>query len=269
VRYVINTHWHDDHIRGNQVYREAFPGVDFIGQASMRDYLPGQGAVNRKSFLTGAPQFLKTLKQLLATGKSITGAALTEEERTSIASDTSLAGYVLHDGASAEPVLPTITVNDRLTLYRGNRVIDIRHFGSGHTAADLVVYLPKEGIAITGDLVVYPIPLVGNPQSHIAEWSATLDSVIGLKASTIVPGHGPILRDDSYLRTLSAMFASIAKQTKDAVARGDSLPQVRRSVNLSEFKQKLAGDSPVRKVLFDNYVAGPSIGAAYSEAGGK
>jgi hypothetical protein len=65
------------------------------------------------------------------------------------------------------------------------------------------------------------------------------------------------------------MFASIAKQTKDAVARGDSLPQVRRSVNLSEFKQKLAGDSPVRKVLFDNYVAGPSIGAAYSEAGGK
>src|SRR5262245_54260088 len=37
VRYVINTHYHDDHIRGNQVYRDAFPGADFIGSAFSRD----------------------------------------------------------------------------------------------------------------------------------------------------------------------------------------------------------------------------------------
>src|SRR5262245_19853839 len=39
VRYVINTHWHEDHIIGNQVWREAFPGVDFIGHASaLKDF---------------------------------------------------------------------------------------------------------------------------------------------------------------------------------------------------------------------------------------
>src|SRR5262245_48498248 len=37
VSHVINTHWHDDHIIGNQVYREAFPDAQFIGQATMRD----------------------------------------------------------------------------------------------------------------------------------------------------------------------------------------------------------------------------------------
>lgn len=142
VRYVINTHWHDDHIRGNKVYRDAYPGVEFIGQSTMREYLWGHGAVNRKNFLAGAPQFLKTLKQLLATGKSLSGAALTDEERVSMASDTLLAGYVLRDGANAEAILPSITVNDRLTLFRGNRVIDILHLGSGHTSADLVVHLP-------------------------------------------------------------------------------------------------------------------------------
>src|SRR6478672_8894632 len=36
VRYVINTHWHDDHIRGNKGYRDAYPGVEFIGQSTMR-----------------------------------------------------------------------------------------------------------------------------------------------------------------------------------------------------------------------------------------
>jgi len=269
VRYVINTHWHDDHIRGNKVYRDAFPGVEFIGQATMREYLPGQGATNRKNFLTGAPQFLQMLKQSLAAGKSLTGGPLSDEERIALASDTSLAGYVLRDGATAEAILPTITVEERLTLYRGKRVIDIRHLGNGHTSADLVVHLPNEGIVITGDLVVYPIPFVGNPQSHIADWSGTLDRVIALNAKTIVPGHGPVLHDDSYLKTLSEMFASITKQTKEAVARGDTLAQVMKSVNLSDFKQRLAGESIVRKLLFGNYVVGPSIGAAYAEAGGK
>jgi glyoxylase-like metal-dependent hydrolase (beta-lactamase superfamily II) len=36
ARYVINTHWHDDHIIGNQVYRDAFPGVEFIAHENTR-----------------------------------------------------------------------------------------------------------------------------------------------------------------------------------------------------------------------------------------
>lgn len=47
VKYVINTHWHDDHIMGNQVFRDAFPGVEFIGHANTRDYLPVTGLNNR------------------------------------------------------------------------------------------------------------------------------------------------------------------------------------------------------------------------------
>src|SRR5450432_103359 len=39
VRYVVNTHWHDDHIVGNQVYRDAYPGVDFIAHINVRPYL--------------------------------------------------------------------------------------------------------------------------------------------------------------------------------------------------------------------------------------
>lgn len=266
VKYVINTHYHDDHIRGNQVYRAAFPGVEFIAHTFAREYLPQQGAVNRKNFLADAPKFLDELKGLLAKSKNLLGGDLTAEERTSLESDIRLAELALSEGSIAQTVLPTVTVKDRLTLHRGSRVVDILHLGSGHTAADLVVHLPQEGILITGDLVVWPVPLVGNPQSHIGEWAETLDKLRALHPSIIVPGHGPVLRDDSYLKTLSAMFASISKQTAAAVARGETLEQARKSVSLTEFRQQLAGDSPVRKLLFGNYVAFPAMAAAYEEA---
>jgi cyclase len=269
VRYVINTHYHDDHIRGNQVYREAFPNVEFIAHAYSRDYLPNQGASNRKAFLEGAPKFAAQIKEHLEKNESLFGGAMSDEERQSSQSDIRLVELVLSEGSVAQTILPTITVEDRLTLYRGSRRIDILHLGSGHTAADLVVHLPKEGIVITGDLVVWPVPLVGNPQSHIAEWAATLDKLRALNPAVIVPGHGQVLRDDSYLKTLSEMFASIKQQVEASVAKGETLEQAQKSVNLTEFRNRLAGDSKVRRALFANYVAYPAIAAAYGEASAK
>ena len=269
VRTVVNTHYHDDHIRGNQVYRDAFPGVAFIAHAFAREYLPGEGAANRKNFLESAPPFVTQLRGMLKDGKSLIGSALTVEERASMASDIELASLVLRDGAAAETVLPTVAVTDRLRLQRGHRTIDILHLGNGHTAADLVVHLPQERIVITGDLVVWPVPLVGDPQSRVSEWSATLDAIRALKPAAIVPGHGPVMRDDRYLATLSGMFASISRQAREAVARGESLEAARKSVNLVDFHAQLAGESRVRQLLFTSYVARPAVSAAWREAGGR
>src|SRR6185436_14515802 len=165
-------------------------------------------------------------------------------------------------------VLPTITVRDRLTLERGTRIIDILHLGSGHTAADLVVHLPRERIVATGDLVVFPVPLVGDPQSHIAEWGATLGRLRALNAATIVPGHGPILRDDAHIRRVEEMFASIATQAEAAVRAGDTGDAARRRVDLQPWREGLAGDSPVRRALFSMYVAQPAVSAALRQAAG-
>jgi len=269
VRYVINTHYHDDHIRGNQVYREAFSGVDFVAHSFAKTYLPGEGAANRKNFLEGAPQFLNQLRDLLKDGRSLRGGAITGEERISMTSDGELAGFVLADGATAEAVLPTIAVDDHLTLQSGKRTVEIRHLGAAHTAADLVVWLPGDGIIATGDIVVSPVPLVGDPQSHVGAWATTLQKIRSLRPSIIVPGHGPVLRDDAYLATLAGMFQSISAQTAAVVKRNGSLDDARKTVNLDEYRAKIAGDSAVRQILFANYVAGPGIGAAFRENGGK
>ena len=266
VKYVINTHWHDDHIKGNQIFREAFPGVEFIAHADMRENMANQGAVNRKQFLEGAPPVVAQMRSLLETNRNFRGGPLTAEERESYTSDIKLADMAISGAPEAVTVLPTITLEERLTLYRGTRIIDIRHLGKGHTSGDIVVHLPKEGILITGDLVVWPVPLVGNPQSHIGDWAVTLEKLIGLGPNTIVPGHGPVMQDVSYLKLMAAMFTSINRQVDAAIARGETLEQARKSVDLDEFRKQMAGDSTVRKALFNGYVVSPGIAAAFREA---
>lgn len=271
VKYVINTHWHDDHIMGNQVYRDAFPGVEFIAHANTREYLPTTGLTNRKQAMSeqGYPGFIAALKNRLEKNESVFGGPMNEEERTTLASDIKIAEQYMAENPGVQIVLPTITLEHQMTLYRGSRTIDIRYLGRGHTSGDIVVYLPKEGIVIAGDLVIWPVPYVGNPQSHPGDWSATLEKLIDLHPAIIIPGHGPVLRDDSYLKLMSRLFSSIKQQIEVAVARGETLEQTRKSVNLDEFQKLFAGDSRMRRLIFVNYVTGPAIEAAYRDASAK
>jgi glyoxylase-like metal-dependent hydrolase (beta-lactamase superfamily II) len=152
VKYVINTHWHDDHIIGNQVYREAFPNVEFIGHASTLEDRPTVGETNRQQMLTSGKGYAAQLRNMVEQNKSLAGTAITEEERINYLSDIAWLERAFAEAPNVKIILPTLTVEDRLTLHRGARTIDIRHLGRGHTGADLIVHLPKEGILITGDL---------------------------------------------------------------------------------------------------------------------
>jgi glyoxylase-like metal-dependent hydrolase (beta-lactamase superfamily II) len=268
VKYVISTHWHDDHIVGNQVWREAFPGVEFIGHASALKDRPTIGAANRRGMLEGGKAYAARLRGLVEQNKSLTGAPITEEERVNYLGDVAWLERALSEAPGVQIILPTLTVEDRLTLHRGDRAIDIRHLGRGHTGADLIVHLPNEGVLITGDLVVWPIPLIGST-SYPAAYSATIEKLLTLPAKIIVPGHGPVMRDQEYIKLQSRLLISLKEQTAAAVARGETLEQTRKSVDLTEFRRLLAGDSTLKRILFGDYVSGAGVAAAFREAAVK
>jgi glyoxylase-like metal-dependent hydrolase (beta-lactamase superfamily II) len=271
VKYVVNTHWHDDHIMGNRVLRDAFPDAQFIAHANTRDYLPATGLSNRKQAMSeqGYPGFIAALKNRLAKNESVFGGPMNEEERTTYQGDIKLAERYMAENAATEIVLPTITFNEGLTLYSGKRTIEIRYLGRGHTSGDILVYLPNERIVVAGDLVMSPVPYLGSPQSHPGDWGRTLEKLLALDPVIVVPGHGPVLRDISYVKSLVKLFANIDQQVKAAVARGETLEQTRKSVNLDEFQKLFAGDSRMRKLIFVNYVAGAGVEAAFRDATAK
>jgi glyoxylase-like metal-dependent hydrolase (beta-lactamase superfamily II) len=268
VRYVVNTHWHDDHIMGNQAYREAYPGVEFIAHANTRNYLPTTGLNNRRLAMSpqGYPGFIVALRRRLEQNQSVFGGPMDEEERATYASDIQIAERYMAEDPAAQVILPTVTLEEGLQLHRGDRVIDIRYLGRGHTSGDIVVHLPKEGIVIAGDLVIWPVPYVGNPQSHPGDWGATLERLVALPHTALIPGHGPVLRDDSYPKLLARLFATMRQQVEAAVTRGYTLEQVRKEVNLSEFEKLLVGDSRMRRDIFGSYVMGAGVAAAFNDA---
>ena len=267
VRYVVHTHWHDDHVVGDAVWKEAYPGVELVGHERTADDAPTEGKQNREGLLAYAPEGIKMLRDALANGTSLAGGPISDDERRSIARDLFLVERYVAEVPKAAFLLPTLTVESKLVLRRGTRTIEIFAM-PGHTRADLVVWLPEERILAAGDLLVAPVPLVG-AKSRVREWSRTLEALAALEPKVILPGHGPILRDTAYLKLNAQLFASIGKQVEAAAGRGQTLDQVRKGVDLAPFRDAVVGDSKLRRLLFDQYVASPGVTAAYAEAGGK
>jgi glyoxylase-like metal-dependent hydrolase (beta-lactamase superfamily II) len=267
VTYVVNTHWHKDHTVGDSVYREAFPNVEIVAHARTRSELIARGEEIHKQYVTQGPKFAAELQSGVDKNESVFGGPLEPEERDMLLASVALIDRYVKEAPEMHIVLPTLTVEDSLVLYRGPRTIEIRYMGRGHTDKDLVVWLPKEGVLATGDLVGAPVPLAGD-QSFMADWSATLERIRALKPAIIVPGHGPVLRDDHYLDLLARIYRSITEQTRAAIERGETLAQAQKSVNLDALQKEMCGASMVRKMLFLAYLRQPAIANVYGQRGG-
>jgi cyclase len=106
--------------------------------------------------------------------------------------------------------LPTVTYRDRLTLHTGATTLELSHPGPAHTTDDTVVWLPRQRVLFTGDLVMSGV----TPFIAMGSLSGSLSALAALRAlrpAVVVPGHGPVggpeLLDaaDGYLRHLGAL----------------------------------------------------------------
>lgn len=87
---------------------------------------------------------------------------------------------------------PNIVFKGEMTLWMGKTEVRIMQLGRGHTKGDTVVWLPKERVLFSGDLVEYgATPYTGD--AYLLDWPATLDNVAALDPVALVPGRGDAL----------------------------------------------------------------------------
>src|SRR5215207_3398166 len=104
----------------------------------------------------------------------------------------------LFQGAETIPGLtwPTVTFADRMTidLGGGRGTGELRYCGRGHTAGDIVAWLPRQRVLFAGDLVEAQAALYTGDAFHTDWSSGTLDKVKSFEAETLVGGRGAVPR---------------------------------------------------------------------------
>lgn len=100
----------------------------------------------------------------------------------------------LFEGHESIPGLtyPTTTFSKSMTVFLGDRRVDIRHLGRAHTAGDAVIHVPDENVMFTGDIVEDRSACYCG-DGHFGDWGSTLDAIEAYDVDAIAPGRGGAL----------------------------------------------------------------------------
>src|SRR5690606_39347048 len=148
---------------------------------------------------------------------------------------------------------PDVTFTDRLTIHLGGdrgRVV-LQYCGRGHTAGDIVLWLPEQRVLFAGDLVESQAALYTGDAFH-ADWAgATLDRVSEFGAQFLVGGRGPVARGSAAVEAAIAQtrdFLRVMQQTVGEVhAAGGALKEIGRASCRERGKIAVGGRAGVRR----------------------
>ena len=100
----------------------------------------------------------------------------------------------LFEGHESIPGLtwPTTTFDGSMSVYLGNRRVDLMHLGRAHTAGDIVINVPDQNVMFTGDIVEYHSACYCG-DGHFVDWGDTLDNIKAFEVDAIAPGRGNAL----------------------------------------------------------------------------
>ena len=88
---------------------------------------------------------------------------------------------------------PVTTLDDRskVTYHYGDTEVQVLFGGPAHTWGDLLIYLPQHKLLWAGDIAFFFVAPAGQ-SGHISKWIESIDRILKMDVTTIVPGHGPI-----------------------------------------------------------------------------
>lgn len=212
--YVVNSHCHNDHIRGNQVFVEAMT----ISTERTRELFATKGQAELDADRKDAREHLAEME---AFAKSEN-----QEKRNVAALFLPYWQGILASVPEIKLRPPELTFKDWLTFHGTDRTAELIAVGGGHTESDCVLFLPQEGVIFCGDLLFvqgHPYLGDGDPETLLS----ILDRVNNLTANVFVPGHGPV-GERADLNKMQLYVRRLMQQVREVVVRGGTVEEAVR-----------------------------------------
>ena len=234
VTTVINTYFHYDHAHGNQIFD---PTVQIVGHEFTRKMLLGNplGMPLYQNYFTAMPGQIETLRKRIAEEKD-------PAAKAKLQTQLQVAENNYASQKELKPTPPNVTLSTQMTLFRGNREIQIRYLGRGHTAGDVVVLLPKERIVMTGDFLTAGLSNMSD--SYPEEWVASLDALKKLDFDTVLPGHGEAFADKAKIDYFQAYLRDVWREVGQLKKQGVSAAEAAKRADLTKHKDHLPIQGP-------------------------
>jgi cyclase len=199
----VNTHWHYDHTDGNQIFG---PDVQIIGHDFVKEMITKGDVLHKEPYLT---------------------------------SISTLPPAVLADLKELKPTPPNRTYKDKLVIQAGSREIQLLNFGRGHTGGDTVVFLPKEKIVASGDLMESRLAYMGD--AYFDEWVEALDQLKKLDFNVDLPGHGIPFSDKKLITAfqdyLNDLIVKGNELKRSGVSADDAAKRIDMTSHAKDFPQ--------------------------------
>lgn len=123
-------------------------------------------------------------------------------------------------------VLPTEILKPQ-TITIGKHVFEFISV-PGHTSSDLAIFEHTSGVLFTGDLVFYNRAPT-TPHANVGQWQKSLSALKQLPFKVLVPGHGPVAKDDAPINQTSDYLNWLVTTLKQAASNGYDMTEVMRS----------------------------------------
>ena len=213
VDYVLNSHWHQDHVFGNAAFA---PETEIYATARTSELIAEKIPTIMDEFKKHWPNQLKEWAESAKAAKD-------EAERLDYEDGVRFAQTIIDTFPQLELRLPDHTFTDKMEFKGTKRTVEFVNYGGGHTDSDAFLHLPAERIIFTGDLLATKFQ-PGMSSSHPQEWLKILAKIKALNPIQLMPGHGELatLADVELIEQYINALLQMAKQNQQAGGTAES-----------------------------------------------